>query len=231
VIKPPLDVTTRYLPGEALTFDFIAVGEAIHYLPYFIVAFRELSEGGFGINRARCTLSALEALDLRGEVAAVYTSSEGIVRPPQANLTWQALAARAASLAGIQELTIRYLTPTMLKAEGAVVTVPHFHHLIKRLRDRIHALSYFYCGQALALDFKELGRQAERVKAVAIKSRWIDRSRQTRKGVSQDLSGFIGEVTYRGDLEPFLSLLLLGEYVHVGKNAAFGNGWYQLETK
>jgi len=64
---------------------------------------------------------------------------------------------------------------------------------------------------------------------VTVRSQWIDRSRRTRRGETQDLSGFVGEVIYRGDIEPFLPLLLLGEYVHVGKNAAFGNGWYRLE--
>jgi CRISPR/Cas system endoribonuclease Cas6 (RAMP superfamily) len=113
--------------------------------------------------------------------------------------------------------------------EGEMVTVPQFHVLIKRLRDRINALSYFYCGGVLDVDFQELGAQAEKVKEVAVRSRWIDRGRRTRKGERQDLSGFIGEVTYRGELAPFLPLLVLGEYVHVGKNAAFGNGWYELK--
>jgi hypothetical protein len=229
VIKPPLETKTRYLPGEPLVFDFVVVGEAINYLPYFIVAFRELGEGGFGLNRARCTLSALEALRPDGEVTAVYDGKGGIVRPPQENLTWQALVARAAAFNGLQELTVRFLTPTTLKAEGGVVAVPQFDVFIKRLRDRVNALAYFYCGETLDVDFKELGQRAEKVKEVAVRSQWIDRSRRTRKGERQDLSGFVGEVTYRGELEPFLPLLLLGEYVHVGKNAAFGNGWYRLE--
>lgn len=109
------------------------------------------------------------------------------------------------------------------------MAVPQFHHLIKRLRDRVNALAYFYCGEGLAVDFKELGQRAEKVREVAVRSQWVERSRRTRKGFTQDLSGFVGEVTYRGDLESFLPLLLLGEYVYVGKNAAFGNGWYRLQ--
>jgi CRISPR-associated endoribonuclease Cas6 len=229
VIKPPLETKTRYLPGEPLVFDFVVVGEAIDYLPYFIVAFRELAEGGFGVNRARCALSSIAAFAPDGKISAIYDGKEGIVRPPQENLSWRTLTAQAVAFTGLQELTVHFLTPTTLKAEGKVVAVPQFHHLIKRLRDRINALAYFYCGEPLGLDFKELGQQAERIKEVAVKSRWIDRSRRTRKGVTQDLSGFVGEVTYRGEVEPFLPLLLLGEYVHVGKNAAFGNGWYRLE--
>jgi len=228
VVKPPLETKTRYFPGEPLVFDFVVIGEAIDYLPYFIVAFRELSEGGFGLNRARCRLSAIEALGLRHEVSAVYDGKEGIVRPPQENLTWQALTARVAACSDLREITVHFLTPTTLKAEGEVVAVPQFHHLVKRLRDRVNALAYFYCGKGLDLDFKELGERAEKVREVSVRSQWVERSRRTRREFTQDLSGFVGEVTYRGDLEPFLALLLPGEYVHVGKNAAFGNGWYRL---
>lgn len=228
IVKPPLEWTTSYRPGEPLVFDFVVIGEAIDYLPYFIVAFRELGAGGFGLNRARCELSSIAALSSAGEVTAVYDGKEGIVRPPRDNLTWPALIARSAIFNGQREITIRFLTPTTLKMEGEMVTVPQFHALIKRLRDRVNALSYFYCGGALEVDFRELGAQAEKIKEVAVHSRWIDRGRRTRKGFAQDLSGFVGEVTYRGELAPFLPLLLLGEYVHVGKNAAFGNGWYRL---
>jgi hypothetical protein len=134
----------------------------------------------------------------------VYDDTEGIVRPSQERLSWQSLIAQATVFSNTRELTIRFLTPTMLKTEGEVVTVPQFHALIKRLRDRLNALSYFYCGTALDLDFQELGQQAEKVKEVAVRSRWLDRSRRTRKGFTQDLSGFVGEVTYRGDFKPFL---------------------------
>src|SRR5262245_7182396 len=61
IIKPPLGWTTSYRPGESLVFDFVAIGEAIQYLPYFIVAFRELGASGFGLNRARCELSSIAA--------------------------------------------------------------------------------------------------------------------------------------------------------------------------
>lgn len=229
VIKPPLEFKTRYLPGESLTFDFVVIGKAIDYLPYFVVAWRELTENGFGLNRARCTLSAISSLNLRGEEQIVYDGREGTVRPLAEHLNWQTLVVRRVGVSEVRELTLRFLTPTTVKAEGEVVAVPQFHQLIKRLRDRVNALASFYCGGALDLDFKALGQQAEAIQTVRVNSQWIDRTRWTRKGVAQDLSGCIGEVTYRSDLGPFLPLLLLGEYIHVGKNAAFGNGWYKLQ--
>lgn len=229
VVKPPLEFKPRYLPSEPLTFDLVVVGEALDYLPYFLVSFRELAESGFGLNRARCLLASVEALNAEGAASTIYFGHEGIVRPPAMNLTWRTVRQRAEAFHGVPDLTVRFLTPTTLKADGTVVAVPRFDALMKRLRDRVNALAYFYCGHALALDFRALGELAEKVEAVAVQSRWIDRSRRTRHGELQDLSGFIGEVTYRGDFSPFLPLLVLGEYLHVGKNAAFGNGWYQLK--
>ena len=67
------------------------VGKATNYLPYFVVAWRELTEGGFGLNRARCTLSVITSLNLLGEEQIVYDVREGIVHPPRENLNWQKL--------------------------------------------------------------------------------------------------------------------------------------------
>lgn len=111
-----------------------------------------------------------------------------------------------------------------------MVQKPAFSHIAKRLRDRINGLSYFYCGQGLEIDFKAFGEEAEKIKTVKDSTQWVDSSRYSwRRDVSHDLSGFVGEVTFEGRLEPFLPYLKLGEYLHVGKNAVFGNGWFRIE--
>ena len=228
VFKPPLETKTRYLPGEPVVFESVLVGRAIDYLTYFIMAFHELGTGGFGPKRARCHLSLIEAVSPGGETAVVYDGRDSSIRPLQQSIRWQYIMDQAQTWPEVNEIRLRFLTPTTLKAEGRLVAVPRFHHLLKRLRDRLNALAYFHCGAALDLDFKALGQQAEHIQTLPTQSRWIDRRRYTRRGFTQNLSGFIGDVTYRGELQPFLPLLLLGEYTHVGKNAAFGNGWYRL---
>ena len=42
------------------------------------------------------------------------------------------------------------------------------------------------------------------------------------------LCGVIGTVSYEGDISEFMSLLKLGEYVHVGKGTSFGLGKYEI---
>src|SRR5271157_346211 len=50
-----------YLPGEVFEFDLILIGKAVDYLPYFVLAFREVTRQGFGLNRARCELAEVSS--------------------------------------------------------------------------------------------------------------------------------------------------------------------------
>jgi hypothetical protein len=75
VVKPPLTTQTTYAAGEALVFDLVLVGQAIDYLPYFIVAFRELGANGFGLNRVRVQLARVDSLGADGGRATVYEAS------------------------------------------------------------------------------------------------------------------------------------------------------------
>jgi hypothetical protein len=241
VVKPPLSRQTEYGTGEVLAFDLVLVGGAMDYLPYFIVAFRELGATGFGLNRAAVQLQRVESIGREGIATAVYDAHTNVVTPaPPLALP----AALKASLGGPEEaprgptteLTIEFLTPTTLKAgstptsDGIIVHRPAFHHIAKRLRDRLNALATFYGSGPLGFDFRRLGEAAERIETVADHTRWLERARYARRrAVSHDLSGFVGRLTVRGELAPFLPLLHLGEYVHVGKNAVFGNGWFRIE--
>ena len=247
VVKPPLATQTRYAPGEPLVFDLVIVGKAIDYLPYFIVTFRELGASGFGLNRARVQLAQAQGIAPDGVATTVYDSGSNLVRPAQPMTmpigltcaTEERSLHRRPPLEGDEEeerVTLAFLTPTTLKVgstvdrPGEIVRRPAFHHILKRLRDRVNALATFYGTGPLSIDFKGLGEAAERVATAEDLTCWVERSRfSRRREVAHDLSGFTGRVTFRGHLAPFWPLLRIGEYVHVGKNAVFGNGWFRIE--
>jgi hypothetical protein len=244
VIKPPLEMKETYLPGERLSFDLVLVGKIKDYLPYFIVTFKELSQAGLGRDRAAIELAGVDHVDCEGVLAPVYTRENNLVQPPANAISWAELCGSRGSvngsmnspqagLAKVTRITLRFLTPTLLKADGLQARRPVFGVIAKRLRDRINALSYFYCGKGLDIDFKDFGEQAEKITTVADSTRWVESSRYSRRReVTHDLSGFVGEVSFEGELEMFLPYLKLGEYLHVGKNAVFGNGWYEIvETR
>ncbi len=240
VIKPPLETKETYLPGERLSFDLVLVGKIKEYLAYFIVTFKELSQAGLGRNRAPVELVGVDNVGPDGVESTVYTRNDNLVRPPTDTISWADLCASHGSnngsmnspqdgSANATRVTLRFLTPAMLRADGLLVRRPTFGPLAKRLRDRINALSYFYCGAGLDIDFKAFGEQAEKIATVSDSTNWVDSSRYSRRReVTHDLSGFVGEVTFEGELGTFLPYLKLGEYLHVGKNAVFGNGWYEI---
>lgn len=235
VLKPPLNGDT-YGPDRTFAFRLILIGELIQWLPYVILPFNELGRSGMGKNRAPFRLERIVswgALPDQGDT--MYASADNLVRvDAMRRITFRDLREQARSM-DKGSVAIRFLTPTSLRynptgrpGESAAVRVPEFHILIKRLRDRVNRLATTYCGEELAVDYRAFGKRAESVRTRAVNGRWMERSRRTRSGRQQDLGGFVGEVSFAGPIGEFLPLLLLGQYVHVGKNAVFGNGWYEV---
>jgi hypothetical protein len=243
VFRAPLNTQTRFEPGCPFVFELVLIGSALDFLPYFVLSFRELAAKGLGLNRARCILDRVEQVNAPSDrpgpqdrpTEVIYTSEDQLFRAAKIATAddWINRLQNASSGeddGATQRLTIRFLTPTLLRADGQVIHRPEFHHVFKRLRDRINALSTFFGGGPLNADFAELGRRAEKVRTISTDVRWSERSRTSSKtGQRHELSGFVGEATYQGQLTEFLPWLILGEFVHVGKHTAWGMGGYYMQ--
>lgn len=126
-------------------------------------------------------------------------------------------------------ISLRFITPTRIKFRDDLITRPEFHVLVRSLLHRISALSYFHCGVELKLDYHSLVSRAEEIAIKRANLKWVDWERySSRQNTKMKLGGFVGKITYNGDIEPFLSLFLTGEYVHIGKNCTFGLGKYEI---
>src|SRR5262249_5668501 len=146
------EMKETYLPGERLSFDVVLVGKIRDYLPYFIVTFKELSHVGLGRGRTPLDLLSVESLEMNGDAVLVYGRETNLVQPPPETLSWRSIIHTNGYKDGFENaqlVTLRFLTPAMLKVDGALLRRPSFAPILKRLRDRINALSYFYCGKGL----------------------------------------------------------------------------------
>ncbi|HUU39380.1 MAG TPA: CRISPR system precrRNA processing endoribonuclease RAMP protein Cas6, partial [Desulfatiglandales bacterium] len=232
IIKLPLDAGT-YGPEKPFDFRMIVVGRLIQWLPYIIIPFSGLGRTGIGEKRIPFTFERLLARNADGTYGQeIYSSEDNFVRPSRiASIAYNELKSlekdRRASL------SLAFLTPTFLmfnpegkKGGSRPMRVPEFHVVIKRIRDRINRLATAFCATEFNTDYKELGAKAERIKISSIDGGWRERTRRKSNGASQDISGFIGSITYEGNFEEFMPLLKLGEFLHVGKNTIFGSGWY-----
>jgi hypothetical protein len=232
VIEPPLSHKREYAPGDELVFHIVLVGEAINYLSYLALSFQELGRKGLGSSRGRFKLACLEALHpFTGETATIYEAQQpGVIRSVPLPITYAQCAERAASLK--QNLVhLRFLTPARLKDKGKLVhsNNPDFHVIWRTLMRRVSSLSYFYCGARWETDYRQLAKASREVTLDDSNARWHARKRySSRQEQRIPISGVIGELTYTGDLQPFLPVLVLGQFLHVGKGTVFGNGRYEI---
>ena len=224
----PLDTRGEYRRGQSFAFRLTLIGRAIDYLPYFLVSFRELGEIGIGKGRGRFQLT--HVLTDGGE--PVYDGDTQMVHNRNNTLSFDDIGREAATLP-TDALTVRLLTPTRITHKGQITDKLPFHIFWRRLIGRISALAYFHCGESLNLDFKGLIAQAETVETVESNLRWKDWTRySSRQHQKMQLGGLVGSVAYNGDLAPFLPFVGgLGVFLHVGKNATFGLGKYQIQHR
>jgi hypothetical protein len=257
---------TTYHPGEPFDFTLTLLGKAVDDLPYFILAFRDVAREGIGLNRAQCELEEARSVGLESVVqgrnpcpvsrvpnpenqdtSLVYCAADQLFRTPQAFTLGDYVRARMEQLVPVpcslshvtSSLSTTFLSPTYLKFEGQAVRQPEFHHLFKRVRDRLNALCTFYGPGPIDADFKGLGEAAEKVRTVQCDVHWQERSRRSSKtGQRHELSGFTGPCTYEfpilesGILNvELLQWLICGEILHAGRHTSWGNGWYTIETR
>lgn len=232
VMKPPLDGPAVYQPGQTFTFGLVLFGAAAAELPYIVVLWRELAKAGIGPRRTRFRLESIMSVDeTLGEESSVFDGERDLARTPSVVIDRAAIDRRVSRLradgAG-RRLAVRFLAPTLLKHEGRPQSEPAFHVLIRRLRDRASALFRFFGPRALDLDPVGLARAAEAVRTVEGRTAWTRSFRASRTGETQSLAGVTGRILFEGDIEPFLPLLALGEWLHVGKDCVFGGGRYEL---
>ena len=106
-----------------------------------------------------------------------------------------------------------------------------FHILIRNLLRRLSLLYYFHCnGDPSAWDFKGIIEKAKEVKVEKQNLRWYDWERYSgRQETTMKMGGFVGEITFEGEIVPFMPLIKTGEILHVGKGTGFGLGKYEIE--
>jgi len=229
VLQPPQGGECTIPPGETVQLGLVLIGRAVPLAPYFLAACREMASRGLGRGRGRCRLQQVIAEDPEGPAGrVVYEGGADLLAPAVPSWSIRDLHLSAGDSA--ERVTLEFLTPTRLRQEADLVTRPGFATLATALLRRISVLAEVHCGHRQALEPREILAPAARVKVVESGLRWYDWERYSaRQQGRMALGGFVGRITFAGDLAPWLPLLRLGEVLHVGKGTAFGLGRYRME--
>jgi len=229
VLQPPMDFKTNYQKGEILAFNLVLFGKAIAYLPYFILAFKELGDAGIGKFRRPFSLERIVAENpFIAQEEEIYSQSEGKVLNSDLSVNKCDLLANLQN-GSINEINIEYQTMTKIKSGDIFVRHIEFHMLIRALLRRLSSVYYFHHGLEWKIDFPGLIKKAEQVERVLDHTRWEDWERySSRQDAKIKMGGVVGKVIYKGELSEFLPILKLGELLHVGKSSTFGMGRYKI---
>ncbi|MFC4769545.1 CRISPR system precrRNA processing endoribonuclease RAMP protein Cas6 [Effusibacillus consociatus] len=225
ILREHVDGKTRYKPGETLSFHLLLMGEAIKYFPYFVYTFDRLTESGIGIGRTPVKLLNVEGLEIHSNLS--YVLFDGTTRRlsnKSVTFTGETLTEKI-KMVDSGQVTIHFETPFRTKWQGRFTNKADFHIVFRSLMRRLSSLLYFHHGVSLNIDFTDLVKKAEAVEIITQDTKWVDLDRySSRQDSKMSLGGYIGQATYKGDLEPFVPFLLAGELVHASKQAVFGLG-------
>lgn len=230
VISPPKD-SKIIQPGTSIDLNLVLIGKAIDFLPYFIFTFEQLGNFGIGKSRGRFRIDKIEEVKKDGDKTyreTVYTGEEKTIKKSEPDIIH--LPDDFKPSGGSTMVTLNFLTPLRIKYNRNLVVKPEFHIFMRSLLRRLALLSYFHCGgQKPQFNHREIIGYAEGVKIRSNSLRWFDWERySSRQDTRMRLGGLIGEVTYEGDITPFIPFLKAGEILHIGKATTFGLGRYEI---
>lgn len=239
VIRPPLDDgKTHYKPGETFTFGLALCADALRLFPYVVMALERLQHEGLGkraplndYQRGRLSLRRITAMHpLNGAAETIRPEGQQRVRMPDLPATHAGVLAQVEKLPKEGRLTLQFHTPTRLIDAGRTLKTPYFRPLIHRLITRLEQLSGRFCDTPLELDVPPMLDEAEMVRLVENRTRWIElESYSTRRRRRTPIGGLIGEAVYEADdWRNFLPWLVWGALLGVGKNTVKGDGWYSI---
>ena len=222
VIEPPPIGAQQLEAGERISFHMVLVGRARAQLPLVIHAWQRALRHGIGAGDGTLELVA---------VSHIGQQSETLLWQPNATALCSHADEPPAILSIGQQATLTFTTPLRLQDNGKPLGPNQLtaRTLLVALARRLSLLTEFHAGQP-ALNVPLLAQQAESIQ-LRQQLRWHDWARySSRQQQLMKLGGLIGSLTLSGNLQPFASLLHHGQWAHLGKNATFGLGHYQLQS-
>ena len=222
-IEPPAWGEQVYQPGETLSFHLVLAGRALDQLPIILFAFNRALQRGIG--KGDGTAELMTVSHLGGDAETLILDGAGSALREHDTTLPMPESGDAASV------RLRIHTPLRLQENSRPLGPENLtpRTLLIGLVRRVALISEFHAGKRLALDFHALGEQASAVTDEK-HLHWRDWTRySSRQQQKMSLGGVVGTWTLHGNLNPFLPFLYLGQWLHVGKNASFGLGQYEMD--
>lgn len=213
--------------GSTYRFGFTLFGRATSYLPYVVYAITEMGKIGIGRGKGRFELIEVRKRISDKKTKQIFNHKENRLISIDDCLESKKIFKK--KWRG-ERLIIETITPLRLKIRGKLRDNLELRDLLFIIAHRLKILSLLY-GNGEIDFFKDI--DLDRVlKGINVDAhfKWIDFRRFSRRqNAHLKIGGIMGRMLLTGTISPIYPLLKIGEYVHIGKNTAFGLGRYHLK--
>jgi CRISPR-associated endoribonuclease Cas6 len=229
VLDVPPRRSAAYSAGESIRLGVTLVGRARIWSPWVIAALDGIGRLGLGVERQPVSLVRLTAIGPAGTELELDPRSHGIgARIPE--LSGAAIVAEGPAPA--DQAIIVLTTPADLQQKGRRLDRLDGPAFFRRLIRRVGTLAETYGSPppgAPTCDYHALAELADRVEVVdqEISTQTWERY-SNRREAKHPLCGLVGRALFAGIAEPLWPYLVLGQWVHQGKGASFGQGRYAV---
>ncbi len=236
-IRPPLASAPEdnrvYQTGDHFEFGINLFGGVEELFPYIARGVHQMGHIGLGYGRGRFVIKYVKAVNpLTHQQQDLYADGK-IIAAPAVPVLPQQVAVISNNISA-QVVTLRFITPTQITIKDKITRQPDFQPLVARLIERCQSIELHYTEsptpQPVWRDlYLSLSEQAADVNVLRDETWWVHIQSGSRRSDSRNsISGFVGEVTFEGELKPFMEWIIWGQSLHVGKNTAKGDGWYEI---
>lgn len=224
VIEPPSMGERVYRAGETLTFSMVLIGHAIAQLPLIIFAWQRAFARGVTKYESRARLLNVIYQPNQKQSEIIFDAQEN-----ETILEHSITLEEPLFSAQQNNIHLKIVTPLRIQQQGRVLS----HDLqgrdfIMSLVRRYYLLKEFHDENYQPPDFSYLAKQAQQI-TCENHLKWCSWDRYSnRQQQKMTLGGVIGELVLQGELESFLPLLHLGQWLHAGNKTSFGMGLYEI---
>lgn len=207
-------------PGGQFSHGLILAGAACKRLPAVVRAMATSGQLGFGSDRAKAELV---------QVTQVLPGGQRLLWEQQREIRDSIMEPIPLPPAPAA-LRMQFLTPYLPSDKTFRPDRLEISRLLMAVIRRVSLLQYFYMGCPLEADLRALKDCAARSELISIDLRpHTSTCWSARQGKVVEFRGFLGTVDFAPtEPELFWPFLLLGQRLHIGKQASKGFGRYQV---
>jgi hypothetical protein len=229
-IPPPYVLRWEEAGTELRTGDFWRVGVtligwAARMAGHVVAALERGGRMGFGRERVTAAIERVEEEQGAGRIVLRPERLAERARPRPLS----ELEHRVPEFDG--EVCLVFRTPARITSGGRLQQEPDGAAVLRALLRRVGAMAAFYGGGSVEETARRLAREAEKLEYRWEDRRWQEAPRYSgRQKTRMSLGGVTGTLRLRGALSAWRPWLVAGQWLHLGKNASFGLGRYELRA-